>query len=359
TRGHTPPGAIAPSGAGDAISSAIRFTNPQSMTVTGRNAGASPSPRGPQPPRYRAISSNGRCVADRPIRCGGDSHNASRRSSDNARCAPRFVPATAWISSTITARTVARVARPHRDANLGERLPRLLESQPQLRERHLEVAMDVVAQRLERRDVEDLYCVRQRRVEAALDEAVDLPQKRRQRLARPGRRQNQGVRPARNRRPPQPLWIARPSEGVAKPLPHDPVERAHERSIAARGHPQTYASRWNAGRNSLATSRQQPHALAMRNRIAVVTGIGRKGQTGEIIARTLAEAGMQIIAVARHADEAQARVDDLRSAGHEAQPFACDLSDEAQVATLARDVATAAGSPRVDVLVNIARGFAM
>lgn len=94
-------------------------------------------------------------------------------------------------------------------------------------------------------------------------------------------------------------------------------------------------------------------------RLAVVTGIGRKGQTGEIIARTLAEAGMRIIAVARHADEAQARVDDLRGAGHDAQSFACDLANEAQVATLARDVATAAGSPRVDVLVNIAGGFAM
>lgn len=96
------------------------------------------------------------------------------------------------------------------------------------------------------------------------------------------------------------------------------------------------------------------------HRLAVVTGIGRTGQTGEVVARVLAENDMRIIAVARSADEANARVDDLRAAGHDAEPFACDLSDETQVAALARSVAAIAGSPpRLDALVNIAGGFAM
>lgn len=95
-------------------------------------------------------------------------------------------------------------------------------------------------------------------------------------------------------------------------------------------------------------------------RVAVVTGIGRKGQTGEVIARVLAEAGMRILAVARTADEANARVEDLRAAGHDAGPFACDLSDEMQVAALARNVSGLTGSPpRLDALVNIAGGFGM
>lgn len=95
-------------------------------------------------------------------------------------------------------------------------------------------------------------------------------------------------------------------------------------------------------------------------RIAVVTGIGRAGQSGEVIARALAQNGMRIVAVARSEEEAKARADDLLAAGYDALSFACDLSDESQVANLARDVAKIAGSPpRIDALVNIAGGFGM
>ncbi len=40
-------------------------------------------------------------MADRPIRCGARSAVASSRSNERARCAPRLVPASAWISSRI------------------------------------------------------------------------------------------------------------------------------------------------------------------------------------------------------------------------------------------------------------------
>ncbi len=63
------------------------------------------------PDRKRAISSGGRTVADRPMRCAGVASMASRRSSDSARCAPRLVPATACTSSTMTVCTVASVSR--------------------------------------------------------------------------------------------------------------------------------------------------------------------------------------------------------------------------------------------------------
>ena len=66
---------------------------------------------GVRPPRNRATSSIGRTVADRPMRCAGVSSIASSRSSDTARCAPRLVAATAWISSTITVSTPASVSR--------------------------------------------------------------------------------------------------------------------------------------------------------------------------------------------------------------------------------------------------------
>lgn len=91
--------------------------------------------------------------------------------------------------------------------------------------------------------------------------------------------------------------------------------------------------------------------------VALVTGIGKQGQTGESVARMLAERGARIIAVARSADDVDARVADLRAAGHDVLGFACDLADEAQVSALASRV-TAAVGPRIDALVNLAGGFA-
>lgn len=43
------------------------------------------------------------------------SHSASSRISDRLRCEPRLLPATAWISSTITVRVVDSIARPESD----------------------------------------------------------------------------------------------------------------------------------------------------------------------------------------------------------------------------------------------------
>ena len=53
------------------------------------------------PTRNRPISSSGFCVADRPIRWTSLPAAFDSRSSVSARCAPRLVAATAWISSTM------------------------------------------------------------------------------------------------------------------------------------------------------------------------------------------------------------------------------------------------------------------
>ena len=53
----------------------------------------------------------GRWVADRPIRCTGCAARCSSRSRVSARCEPRLLPATAWISSTITVAAGASIAR--------------------------------------------------------------------------------------------------------------------------------------------------------------------------------------------------------------------------------------------------------
>ena len=59
-------------------------------------------------PRKFATASSGRTVADRPMRWKFPARRR-RRSSESVRCTPRFVPASAWISSTITVSTVFRM----------------------------------------------------------------------------------------------------------------------------------------------------------------------------------------------------------------------------------------------------------
>ena len=56
-------------------------------------------------------------VAEMPTRVGGAAQRAVNRSSESARCAPRLLPATAWISSTITVRTVLSICRPDADVS--------------------------------------------------------------------------------------------------------------------------------------------------------------------------------------------------------------------------------------------------
>ena len=155
----------------------------------GDRPGRRPSPK---PPRKRAISSSGRWVADRPMRCGGRSRDrCSSRSRVRARWAPRLVAARAWISSTITASTLAQglpglrgehqverlgrgdeqvgrvadepaalvgrgVAGAHADGRLVHRsTPRRSAARRDARQRRPQVLLDVDGQGPQRRDVEE------------------------------------------------------------------------------------------------------------------------------------------------------------------------------------------------------------
>ena len=74
-----------------------------------------------QPPRKRATSASGRCVADRPMRCGDVAVISSSRSSERARWAPRLVGARAWISSMMMVSTPTSVLAAF-DVNMRYRL---------------------------------------------------------------------------------------------------------------------------------------------------------------------------------------------------------------------------------------------
>mgnify|MGYP005856572387 CR=1 FL=1 len=76
--------------------------------------GAIGLPVGPDPLRADQQAGdffNGPLRRESPIRCSRRPARASRRSSDRARWLPRLSPATAWISSTMTARAVRRDCR--------------------------------------------------------------------------------------------------------------------------------------------------------------------------------------------------------------------------------------------------------
>jgi NAD(P)-dependent dehydrogenase (short-subunit alcohol dehydrogenase family) len=100
-----------------------------------------------------------------------------------------------------------------------------------------------------------------------------------------------------------------------------------------------------------------PHA-ALSGRTVLVTGIGREGQVGEAVAAALADAGASIAAVDLLSDAVEARAAALRARGAHADAYACDLTNESAVQTLAETVASRHGG-RLDALVHLAGGFAM
>lgn len=90
----------------------------------------------------------------------------------------------------------------------------------------------------------------------------------------------------------------------------------------------------------------------------VLTGVGAKGQVGETVARAFADLGASLVLVDRTAGTVDERVSDLAASGRSARGYACDLTDENAVASLAKDVRGNHGD-RVHALVHLAGGFAM
>src|SRR5205085_458185 len=128
-----------------------------------------------QPPTsHRATSSIGFCVADNPTLCRARPHTFSSRSRLSARCAPRLS----------------------------------------------EVLVDVGGERLERRDVDDAHFIRRRFAQ----QVVQRGEKRRQRLARAGRRGDEGVPPLADGRPPLLLGGGGGAERFREPALDDGVE---------------------------------------------------------------------------------------------------------------------------------------
>jgi NAD(P)-dependent dehydrogenase (short-subunit alcohol dehydrogenase family) len=77
----------------------------------------------------------------------------------------------------------------------------------------------------------------------------------------------------------------------------------------------------------------------LEGKVAVLTGVSRPGQVGEEVARYLAERGASVVLIDRTGVEAEARAAELRERGLHATAARADLTDRAQLETVASGVA--------------------
>jgi NAD(P)-dependent dehydrogenase (short-subunit alcohol dehydrogenase family) len=89
--------------------------------------------------------------------------------------------------------------------------------------------------------------------------------------------------------------------------------------------------------------------------IALITGVGAKGQVGEAVAEAFLRRGDTVIIVSRSPDEIAERVSELSALGS-IHGYPCDLAKPNEVARLAEQVRTEHGD-KLDALVNLAGGF--
>ena len=96
---------------------------------------------------------------------------------------------------------------------------------------------------------------------------------------------------------------------------------------------------------------------AFDGQAVVVTGVGRAGQAGEVVARAFAERGAAVVCLNRSAD-VHDRVRELTQAGHRAAGYEVDFTDAVAAAALARTIA-AKHDNRIAAVAALAGGFAM
>lgn len=88
--------------------------------------------------------------------------------------------------------------------------------------------------------------------------------------------------------------------------------------------------------------------MTLNGRVALITGASRG--LGKAMALALGEAGARLALVSRDTAQLSVVAEEARKLGAQAEVFRADVSDEAQVLQLARDVPTKLGP--VDILIN-------
>ena len=101
--------------------------------------------------------------------------------------------------------------------------------------------------------------------------------------------------------------------------------------------------------------------MDFRDKLVVITGVGRAGQAGEVIARTFAERGATLALLDLQQAEVEARAATLVGAGFHATAHAANLSDAAAATAAAAEIMATHAQFRgaVHAVVCAAGGFGM
>jgi 3-oxoacyl-[acyl-carrier protein] reductase len=94
------------------------------------------------------------------------------------------------------------------------------------------------------------------------------------------------------------------------------------------------------------------------NSTVLLTGVGAEGQVGEVVARAFAALDASLVLVDRTPEHVHARAAALAAGGAKVRGYACDLTDEAAVDALVREVRANHGA-KLRAVVHMAGGFAM
>jgi len=97
------------------------------------------------------------------------------------------------------------------------------------------------------------------------------------------------------------------------------------------------------------------HRFDFRNKVVLVTGVGRAGQIGNAVALAFGKAGAKIVACDQNAVGVAERVREFAAQGVDARPCAGDLT-QPDIAALAVEVALKHYG-QLDVVVNVAGGL--
>ena len=100
------------------------------------------------------------------------------------------------------------------------------------------------------------------------------------------------------------------------------------------------------------------HMERLDGKLVAITGVGRAGQVGEMLAQRFAQLGATVALLDREEHELQGRAADLKRAGHKVIAVTTDLTNPDAVASAAAQI-TDKGKTPLNALVAAAGGFAM
>ncbi|GAB6068641.1 3-oxoacyl-[acyl-carrier-protein] reductase [Methylothermus subterraneus] len=95
--------------------------------------------------------------------------------------------------------------------------------------------------------------------------------------------------------------------------------------------------------------------MKLQGKVAIITGVSRDGQIGQVVAQEFAREGAKLVLAARSAANLEARAKEVQALAGEVLTVAADLTQEVQVENLVQQAKGRFG--RIDILINLAGGL--